>query len=37
MAIRREIAEPRRDNGVRSREGQMRTRAERRGSEGRAR
>jgi len=37
MTIRREIAEPRRETGARSREGLMRTRAVRGGSEGRAR
>ena len=35
MTIRREIAEPRRETGARSRENPMRTRAVRRGSEGR--
>jgi hypothetical protein len=37
MTVRREIAEPRLETGARSREGSMRTRAVRRGSEGRAR
>jgi len=37
MTVRREIAEPRRETGVRSREDPKRTRAVRRGSEGRAR
>ena len=37
MTIRREIAEPRRETGARSREATRRTRAVRRGSEGRAR
>ena len=37
MTVRREIAEPRRETGARSREDPMRTRAVRRGSEGRAR
>ena len=37
MTVRREIAEPRRETGARSREDPMRTRAVRGGSEGRAR
>jgi hypothetical protein len=37
MTVRREIAEPRRETGARSHEDPMRTRAVRRGSEGRAR
>ena len=37
MTVRREIAEPRRETGSRSREDLMRTRAVRGGSEGRAR
>jgi hypothetical protein len=37
MTIRREIAEPRRETGARSPEAPRRTRAVRRGSEGRAR
>ena len=37
MTVRREIAKPRRETGVRSREDPMRTRAVRGGSEGRAR
>jgi hypothetical protein len=37
MAVRREIAEPRRETSARSREDPMRTRAVRGGSEGRAR
>jgi len=37
MTVRREIAEPRRETGARSREAPRRTRAVRRGSEGRAR
>ena len=37
MTVRREIAEPRRETGVRSREDSMRTRAVRCGFEGRAR
>ena len=36
MTVRREIAEPRRESGVRSPEDLRRTRAVRRGSEGRA-
>ena len=37
MTVRREIAEPRRETGARSLENLRRTRAVRRGSEGRAR
>jgi hypothetical protein len=37
MTVRREIAEPRRETGARRPEDPMRTRAVRRGSEGRAR
>jgi len=37
MMVRREIAEPRRETGARSPEAPRRTRAVRRGSEGRAR
>ena len=37
MTVRREIAEPRRETSARSPEDPMRTRAVRRGSEGRAR
>jgi hypothetical protein len=37
MTVRREIAEPRCETGARSREDPMRTRAVRRGAEGRAR
>ena len=37
MTVRREIAEPRRETGARSREDPMRTRAVRGGSEGQAR
>ena len=36
MTVRREIAEPRRETGARSREDPMRTRVVRGGSEGRA-
>ena len=37
MTVRREIAEPRRETGARSPEDSMRTRAVRKGCEGRAR
>ena len=37
MTVRREIVEPRRETGARSRESPMRTRTVRRGAEGRAR
>jgi hypothetical protein len=37
MMVRREIAEPRRETGARSPEASMRTRAVRRGADGRAR